>query len=236
MTKPTPPTDDLQHCPTPAAQTTLIVMTSLMAMTLIVANYSAIKLWGPSNLSIDGGLLLFPLSYVLDDLLAEIYGRRTADRVAWSSCGIGFLAFAVIALVRLLPDYPGADNSAFNAISDNTGRIFIASIIGFLASQLVNNYVFERIHFLQCAGPHPNSFRDFRVRALVSSAIAHVPDILLFEPIAFFGRLSFKEFLTQAIFAYAASIMVELLLLYSVTSPLASILARRLRFRHGERT
>lgn len=226
---------ELRRCPTPAAQTALIIITALMAMTIIVANYTAVKLWDLFNFPVDGGLILFPLSYALGDILVEIYGRRTANLVSWSCAGIGFLTFLVMFIVRLLPDYPTADNLAFEIIADNTGRIFIASIVGFLASQLFNNYLFERIYRIQGAPSATNSNQGFYLRAFASSVFAHIPDILLFEPIAFLGRLSFQEFLSQAFFAYFTSIAVELFLLIMVTGSLAESLARRLKFCHGRR-
>jgi len=219
----------LRYCLTPRATKTLIAMSSLMAMTMIVANLAATKIWNLGGIPVDGGILLFPLSYVLGDLLVEIYGERTANSVAWASCAAGCLTAVIIALIGTLPNYPGANNSGFVIISGATGRIFIASIIGFLASQLLNNYIFERIR---------RKRRDsvFWKRALISSALAHIPDILLFEPIAFLGKLSVGGFVSQAIFAYAAAIVIEGILLFLVTKRLARHMVKRLGFQHGKRT
>lgn len=218
----------LRHCLPPGALNALIIMSSLMAMTVIVANLAATKIWNLSGIPVDGGLVLFPLSYVLGDLLVEIYGERTANNVAWASCVAGLLTVVVIALTNLLPGYLGADNSGFLAISSATGRIFLASIIGFLAAQLLNNYAFECIRRKWSNGV-------FWQRALISSVLAHIPDILLFEPIAFLGKLSLREFATQAVFAYVAAIVIETVLLFLVTQRLAKWMVKRLKFQHGER-
>lgn len=219
---------ELKNAPTPEATSALIAMTALMAMAVIVANLAATKIWSLGGVPVDGGILLFPVSYVLGDLLVEIYGGRTANRVAWASSATGLLTVAVIALTRALPNYSGADNSGFLAISEATGRIFAASIIGFLASQIFNNYIFERIRYR-----HEND--AFWKRALSSSLLAHIPDILLFEPIAFLGKLSFTEFVEQAIFAYVAAIVIEGILLFLVTGRLARRMVQRLGFQHGRR-
>ncbi len=218
----------LSRCLTPRAVKALVAMSALMTMTMIVANFSATKIWNLGGIPVDGGILLFPLSYVLGDLLVEIYGKRIADSVAWASCGSGLLTVAIIALTKTLPDYPGADNNGFLLISDAAGRIFLASIIGFLASQLLNNYVFERVRRKQRDGA-------FWKRALLSSVLAHIPDVLLFEPIAFLGKLSLAEFAKQAVFAYIAAVVVEGILLFLVTKRLAQCMVQRLRFRHGKR-
>lgn len=219
---------ELKEAPTPEATNVLIMMTALMTLTVIVANLAATKIWNLGGIPVDGGILLFPVSYVLGDLLVEIYGGRTANHVAWASSVTGLLTVAVIALTKVLPDYPGADNSGFLAITGATGRIFAASIIGFLASQLFNNYVFEWVRYKWRGSA-------FWKRAFVSSILAHIPDILLFEPIAFLGKLSFREFVEQATFAYVAAIVIEGILLLLVTKRLARRMVRRLGFRHGRR-
>lgn len=221
----------------PAAQNGLIVMTALMSMAIIIANYAAVKIWSFFGIPVDGGLLLFPVTYILGDTLSEIYGKKTANTVAWSSGLIGLLTIIIMAIVGLLPDYAGADNAAFTMMAGMTGRIFFASIAGFVASQVCNNFVFDRIRRQQqrkdIAGLE--TARQFGWRAFASSAVAHIPDILIFEPLAFLGRLTWQEFVAQAIFAYVAAIIVEILLLCIVTVPLTSWLAHKLGFRHGER-
>jgi len=218
----------LKNSPTPAAVVVLILMASLTVMVMIVANLAATKIWSFGPIPVDGGLLLFPLSYILGDLLMEIYGKRMADAVAIASCFVGLLTIAVIYLVGRLPDYPGADNRGFVVIAGATGRVFFASVMGCIASQLINNFVFEVVRVRQ-------KIDSFVCPALISSAIAHVPDTMLFEPIAFWGKLSLWEFLSQAVFAYVVAVGVEVVLLMAITKRLARYLVRRLRFRHGKR-
>lgn len=214
---------------TPAALGVLILMTALMTMTLIVANFAAVKIWNLGGIPVDAGILLFPISYVIGDLLVELYGRKVADQVAWMSCLIGGLTILIILLASALPDYPGADNTAFQIVAEITGRVFLASIVGFIASQLLNNYVFDKIRERQKTD-------SFAMRALVSSILAHIPDILLFEPIAFLGRLTLGEFFEQATFAYVASVVMEVILLVGVTGRLAKYTTRKLGMKNGQRT
>lgn len=212
---------------TPKALGVLVLMTALMTMTLIVANFAAVKIWNLGGIPVDAGILLFPISYVIGDLLVELYGRRVADRVAWTSCLVGGLTILIILMASALPDYPGADNTAFQLVAEITGRVFFASIVGFIASQLLNNYVFDKIRKKQKSD-------SFAVRALISSILAHIPDILLFEPIAFLGRLSLSEFFEQATFAYVASVIMELILLVLVTGRLAKFGVKKLRIKNGQ--
>lgn len=212
---------------TPATLGVLVLMTALMTMTLIMANFAAVKIWNLGGIPVDAGILLFPISYVIGDLLVEIYGRKLADQVAWASCLIGGLTVLIMLLASMLPDYPGADNAAFQTVAEITGRVFVASIVGFIASQLLNNYVFDKIREHQKTD-------SFAMRALVSSILAHIPDILLFEPIAFLGRLSLAEFFEQATFAYVASVVMEMILLVCVTKRLAKYTVTKLKMQNGK--
>lgn len=227
----------LKFTPTPRAQNALIVMIALMSMAIIVANYAAAKIWDFFGIPVDGGLLLFPITYILGDVLSEIYGKKTANIVAWSSGLVGLFAMITMMLANALPDYAGADNSAFATTASMTGRIFFASIMGFLAGQICNNFIFDKIRRRQQSKNAVSSeaARQFGWRAFASSAVAHIPDILIFEPLAFFGRLTWQEFVTQSVFAYVVAVIAEVLLLCTVTVPLIAWLARKLKFRHGER-
>lgn len=206
----------------------LVVLTALLSIIIVVANLSALKLWTTLGVAVDGGLVLFPVSYVAGDLLVEIYGRKTANHVALTAALMGVVTTLVFALVAILPDYPGADNTAFYVVNQATGRVFLASICGFVASQVVNNYVFDAV----LARQRRDSYIQ---RAFVSSLLAHLPDILLFEPIAFFGRLTPHEFFTQAIWAYLTAVVVETVLMLTFAKPLAGWLALKAGMRHGRK-
>ncbi len=211
-----------------AAVKLLIVLATTLSMTVLVANLLATKIWVCLEVPVDAGLLLFPVSYVVGDLLVEIYGKQIANYAALVAAAICIAVNFIFMVAAGLPDYPGADNTAFYSIYGVAGRIFLASVVGFVASQIVNNYTFDVVWRWQR--------RDsYFQRAFISSAIAHVPDILLFEPIAFFGKLSLREFFSQAIWAYITAVAVELVLMAVAAKPLAGWMTQRIGFRHGRR-
>lgn len=239
----------------------LIIMTSLMAMALIVANLTAIKIWNLTDLihnlfesylsllpaplhelptsirlaslsdwlhqhplPVDGGIIIFPLTYIIGDLLVEIFGQRTADRIAHCGLLIGSLTCLCLWIVNLLPSYQGADNSSFTGIASMVSRVFIASLISFWNAQIVNNYVFVRLERYS---------RHFWHRALISSVFAHFVDSIIFETIAFVGRLPLREFVSQAVFAWLAGLALEALLL-PITARCAFKLTRYLHLKNGQ--
>ena len=193
-----------------------------LATILLASNLAALKVWNLFGIPFDAGILLFPIAYIVGDLLVDIFGQKIANLVSLY-CSI-FAVFIVVILgfaKVALADFPGVDNSAFNIVQGATGRVFLASVVGFLAGQFVNNGVFVKIRAKQI-----NKNVGFIKRALLSSVVAHFFDSLAFETLAFLGRVPFSDFLLQIAFAYFAGLALEVIL-----SPITAILAQRLRTR-----
>lgn len=199
----------------------LILLSVAMGITLLASNLAALKVWNLFGIPVDAGIWLFPLGYIVGDLLVEIYGQKVANLVSLYCTIFALIVAGVLGFARVaLPDFPGVDNSAFEIIQSATGRIFLASVAGFLVGQIVNNGVFANIRARQKANT------GFIKRALLSSVVAHIFDSLVFETLAFVGRVSFSDFLVQMVFAYVAGIVLE-----AILSPLTAVLARELRER-----
>lgn len=198
----------------------LIWFAVLSAGAILISNLSAIKLWNLCGISVDGGLVLFPLTYILGDLTVELYGEKISRSVIWAGFALNLIAVFVFYIVIALPPYPGwTMQEAYAQVLGFSPRIILGSLCGFLTSSLLNNIVFEKMR----AGTSIFG-RSFIARALGSSAFAHILDTIVFETIAFLGVLSFQEFLTQAVFAYLLGMGMELIL-----SPVEITLERKLR-------
>lgn len=197
----------------------LMVFGAVMSCMVVIANLAAIKIWDFCGIPVDGGIVMFPLTYIIGDLLVEIYGQRTANAVASSGFALGLLTCVLLWIVAALPSYAGADNSAFVAVSGMASRIFLASVFSFWCSQCFNNFLFVKVRQHSSA-----KLNKFWFRALSSSFFAHLLDALIFETAAFLGRLPLGEFLAQAGFAFIAGLALETVLL-----PLTAYLAKRLK-------
>lgn len=206
----------------------LILFSVALGVTLLASNLAALKVWNLFGIPVDAGIILFPITYMVGDLLVEIFGQKVANLVSvycslFAVVVAGILLFAKV----VLPDFPGVDNSAFDIIQGATGRIFLASVAGFLASQLVNNGLFVKLR----AGRQTS----FIKRALLSSAVAHFFDSLIFETLAFIGRVSFGDFVAQVAFAYAAGLVFETIL-SPITAKIAAKLRQKLKYVNGKNT
>ncbi len=186
----------------------LIIFTALSAGTLLISNLSAVKLWDLAGIAVDGGLILFPLSYILGDLIVEFYGKEISRTVILSGFAINLIAALVFWIVIALPPYDGWNlQEAYAAVLGYSPRIILGSLAGYLTSNLLNNHLFVRMKKSDTVFG-----RSFIARALGSSAFAHVLDTLVFETIAFLGILPFNEFLAQAVFAYILGMGLEVIL------------------------
>lgn len=200
-------------------QTTLIYFTAISAGILLISNLAATKLWNMFGIAVDGGILCFPISYILGDIIIEFYGKKVAKSVIFSSILLNILAALVFWAVCSLPPFSGTEemqNSIVNVLGF-APRIILGSLTAYFFSQFSNNFIFEKIK-------KKTGSKLFLVRALGSSIVAHFLDSLVFETIAFLGVLPFNDFLNQALFAYLLGLALELIL-----SPIELLIVAKVR-------
>lgn len=191
---------------------------------LLIANVAATKLFSIGSLIFDGGAVLFPLTYVLGDVLAEVYGFGRARRVII----IGFVMSAVASLtffvVQLLPPAPGYENQeAFEAILGFVPRIVLASLVAYLVGQLLNAYVLVSIKKRW-------GERRLWVRLLGSSIVGEAADTAIFCTIAFYGVLTGWDFVNYLVVGYAYKMLVEILFLPLLYPAIAAVRKRELSY------
>ena len=166
-----------------------LVLAAFVGM-LLISNIGATKLiaFGPGvdvggvqllPIITDGGAILFPLTYILGDVLAEVYGLRRANRAIVT----GFVLAALMSLTFLIVDAapPAADwpnQDAWHSVLGFVPRIVVASLLGYLAGQLLNALVLVRIK---------QRWGDGRlwVRLIPSTVVGEFADTLVFCLIAF---------------------------------------------------
>jgi uncharacterized integral membrane protein (TIGR00697 family) len=141
------------------------------------------------------GILFFPVSYVLGDVLTEVYGYARARRCVWAGFGaLLFMAFMSWVVVALPPAPDWSGQAAYEQVFGATPRIVLASMLAFLAGEFANAFVLARMKILT-GGKHLWS------RTIGSTIVGQGVDSLIFYPIAFWGvwdgGLLLKVLLTQ---------------------------------------
>lgn len=207
----------------------LIFFSVMSSGILLISNIAAVKIWNFFGIPVDGGIILFPLSYVLADLTVEFFGSKKANCIVWSSLVLNIVAIFVFFIVGRLPGYYGWDlQESYDAILGFASRIVCGSLSAYLISSIVNNTIFEKI---RRATSCEKSSKKFWYRAIGSSAVAHILDSLIFELVAFCGVLPMKDFIVQAVFAYVAGMIFEISL-SPITLLVANIIRKRISLSH----
>ncbi len=98
------------------------------------------------NLSIDGGTIIFPVAYIVSDVLTEVYGYRMARVVIWIGFVCNLLAVGAIYLLSLLPDAAGAEHQlAYSTIFGLSWKILLASFVAYLIGEFANSFVLAKM-------------------------------------------------------------------------------------------
>ena len=157
-------------------------VTILLLSNLIGASKpSYVTLPGGTEWSFGAGVLFFPISYIIGDVLTEVYGYARARRVIWTGfAALLFMAFMAWAVVSL-PAAAGWDGqAAYEKVFGNTWRIVAASMIAFWAGEFANSYVLARMK-VWSGGKH------LWMRTIGSTVVGQGLDSIIFYPLAFYG-------------------------------------------------
>jgi uncharacterized integral membrane protein (TIGR00697 family) len=173
-----------------------MVLGMLFTVCLIVSNIVEQKLILIGPYEATAGLLLFPITYIVNDLIAEVWGYRKVRLIIWNGFLMNFLAVLVFKLSIWVPGSENFTNqTAFASVLGNTERMVIASFIAFLFGAFLNAFVMSKMKILQKG-------RGFSIRAIVSTIVGEGADSLVFFFIAFSGVIPlddlWKLILTQA--------------------------------------
>lgn len=201
-----------------AAFVTILLLSNLIG----ASKPSYVTLPGGAQWSFGAGVLFFPVSYIIGDVLTEVYGYARARRVIWT----GFAALAFMAVmswvVVSLPAAEGWDGqAAYEKVFGNTWRIVAASMVAFWAGEFANSFVLAKMK-VWTAGKHLWS------RTIGSTFVGQGLDSLIFYPLAFYGLAGWPpELLGQVVLSQWAIKTAWEALLTPVTYAAVGWLKRR---------
>ena len=173
-----------------------LIMGVVFCVCLICSNLLEVKMISLGGITATAGLIVFPISYIINDCIAEVWGYRKARLIIW----------LVIQIAIILPSAPFWDGQKpFETVFSSTPRILLASFIAFLVGSFLNAYVMSKMK-ISSKGKH------FSLRAITSTVVGESADSLLFFPIAFGGVVPVNELLilivTQACLKTAYEIVI----------------------------
>ena len=190
-----------------------IISVAFVAL-LLISNIAATKAFmlGTSThyLIFDGGAILFPLTYIIGDVLSEVYGFARARRVIIMGFVASFLASLTFFIVQYLPPAPDYDNQEAFAV--------VASLAGYLAGQLLNSYVLVWIRRRWGA-------KHLWARLIGSTVVGEAADTILFCTILFYGEMTLGNFINYTVTGYFYKVLLEVILL-PITYPVIAAIRR----------
>ena len=195
------------------------VIVGIFVGLLLISNIGAVKLIAFGPIITDGGAFLFPLVYIVGDVLSEVYGFAAARRAILIGFAMSVLAAITFWLVQISPGAEAWGNQeAFEAILGFVPRIVLASICGYLVGQLLNAWVLVRIK-------ERTKEKALWLRLIGSTAVGEFADTVVFCTIAFFGVITGTDFLVYVLVGYLYKTLIEVVLL-PITYPIIGYVKR----------
>ena len=153
----------------------------LFCVCLIAANLFATKQISLGSISLTGGLIIFPVSYIVNDCVCEVWGYRKARLLIWTGFAMNFFFVIMGALCDIIPAAPYYTNSeGFHGVFGLAPRVAAASFCAFLVGSFLNAYVMSRMKLA-------SKGRNFSSRAIISTIVGEGADSLIFFPLALGG-------------------------------------------------
>ena len=201
-----------------------MLMAIMFNVCLIASNLFETKLFMAGPIALTGGVIIFPISYIINDCLVEVWGYRKARLVIWSGFVMNFFVVAMAQIVRLLPAAPFWDGGPhFDYVFAMAPRVTLASMMAFLCGSTVNAWIMSRMKVA-------SKGRRFSFRAIVSSIGGETVDSLIFFPIAFWG-LGAEDMVRLMLTQIVLKTLYEVIIL-----PVTNVVVRRLKRFEGEDT
>jgi uncharacterized integral membrane protein (TIGR00697 family) len=182
------------------------VMVAFVAILLLSNLIGASKLASLGGVTFGAGILFFPVSYVIGDVLTEVYGYANARRCVWAGFfALVFMAFMSFIVVAMPPADGWDGQSAYEAVFGSTWRIVLASVTAFWAGEFVNSFVMAKMKLLT-GGKH------LWTRTIGSTVFGQAIDSALFYPIAFLGTWTTGQVLTVMVTNWGMKVLWEAVL------------------------
>ncbi|MBF1575778.1 queuosine precursor transporter [Hoylesella shahii] len=159
----------------------------LFCVCLIAANVLETKQIAFGSISLTGGLIVFPVSYIINDCVCEVWGYKKTRMLIWIGFAMNFFFVTLGAICDVIPGAPyWTNNDGFHQIFGLAPRIAFASFLAFICGSFVNAYIMSKMK-LSSGG------KNFSLRAVVSTIFGESVDSIIFFPLALWGVVPTEE-------------------------------------------
>lgn len=179
----------------------------LFNVCLIAANLLETKVIQIGSLTVTAGLLVFPISYIINDCIAEVWGFKKARLIIWSGFAMNFFVVALGLIAVAIPAAPFWEGEEhFDFVFGMAPRIVAASLMAFLVGSFLNAYVMSKMKIA-------SQGKNFSARAIWSTVVGETADSLIFFPVAFGGIIAWRELLIMMGIQIVLKSMYEVMIL-----------------------
>ena len=183
------------------------IILAVFTAILLISNLAGTKLIAFGPIITDGGAILFPISYILGDVLTEIYGYKYARRAIWVGLGVMLLAVLCFTIVRYMPPAPEyTAQASYEAVLGFFPRIVAASLAAFLTGSFLNSFVLAKLK-VKTKG------KKLWLRLIGSTVVGELCDTVVFAFVAFGGILQGMNMLTYILIGWIFKTVVEIVFL-----------------------
>lgn len=179
----------------------------LFCVCLVASNLLETKVVQIGPISMTAGFIVFPISYIINDCISEVWGFRKARLIIWTGFAMNFLVVALGGIAVAMPAAPyWQGEEAFSFIFGLAPRIAAASLTAFLVGSFLNALVMSKMKIA-------DQGKRFSLRAIVSTLAGEGADSLIFFPLAFGGMMSISELLKLMALQVTAKTLYEIIAL-----------------------
>lgn len=184
-----------------------MIFSILFCVCLITANILETKQIQVLSVSLTGGLIVFPVSYIINDCVCEVWGYSKARMLIWLGFAMNFFFVMVGALCDAIPGAPYWNNEeGFHAIFGLAPRIAAASFIAFICGSFINAYVMSKTKIA-------SNGKNFSLRAILSTVAGESIDSLIFFPLALSSVVPAKELILLMVWQVILKTVYEIIAL-----------------------
>ena len=195
-----------------------MIMGILFCVCLVASNLLGTKILQVGPFPLTAGVIVFPVSYIINDCIAEVWGFRKARLIIWMGFLMNFFVVALGGIASVLPAPPfWQGEEAFTFVFGLAPRIAVASLSAFLVGSFLNAWVMSRMKLR-------DRERRFSLRAILSTLAGESADSLIFFPLAFGGLMPASELAKMMLMQVSAKTLYEIIVL-----PLTNIIVKYIK-------
>lgn len=177
---------------------------ALYCVTLIVSNIISNRTFEIGQFMLPSAVIVFPIVYIINDVLTECYGFKMAKKAIWTAFGLNLLSVVFFNIAINLPTT--TDFSSYNVVLGSTLKPLIASVAAYLIGSFVNAKVMDTLR----------NHNGLMLRCVLSTLFGETIDALIFISIMFIGVLDLNVVLTMIITQALVKTLYEIVV-YPVT-------------------